>query len=94
MANREFKKEWLQELLWRDGDEGEVVLDEIVDNRRWSIVHCMVFFFEGMYYETSYSRGATEHQDEQPFEYEDDDIECTEVEPVEVVKIEYKPVKD
>ena len=41
----------------------------------------MVFKFDGKFYITSYGRAATECQDEQPYEYDEDDIECQEVFP-------------
>jgi len=94
MAFRTFEKEWLREAVFGYIDDVEVIEDNIVDNRRWSIDHEVVFKFEDKFYGTSYSVGATEYQDEQPFEYDGDEISCVEMEPVEVVKIEYKPVED
>ena len=49
----------------------------------WSVHHEMVFKYEGMFYRTHYSVGATETQDESPYEYDEDMIECTIVHPVE-----------
>lgn len=87
-----FKKEDLQNIVWEDhdGTKFELIRDEIIDNTRWSIVHGMVFKFDGKFYSTSYSVGATESQDEGPFEYDPDQIECAEVEPIEVTVIEYR----
>lgn len=93
----EFEKEVLQELAWRSSgetlnDEGKqytVKVNKIVGNTRWATEHELVFEADGRFYETSYRRGATEYQDEAPFEYEGDMIECREVIPVEVVAIEY-----
>lgn len=56
----------------------------IVDNSRWSIIHEIIFEYEGKTYRTTYSVGATEDQDEGPWEYEDE-IECDEVHKVEKV---------
>lgn len=70
-----FKKEFLQEMVWGD----DVVEDNIVDNSRWSIHHEIVFRHEGKFYGTGYSVGATESQDERPFEYDNDEIECPEM---------------
>lgn len=78
-----FKKKFLLEVLYGDhGDNIEVISDEIDGTRRWSIDHTMVFRIDDRYYETNYSCGATECQDEHPWEYDEDDIECIEVVPV------------
>ena len=45
----------------------------------------MVFEHEGKHYMVEYSEGATEMECEAPFEYDDDEIECEEVELKEVV---------
>ena len=71
-----FKKEFLKELTW-GGDD--VVYDNIIDHGRWSVTHKMVFKNEGKFYMTTYRVGATESQDESPYEFEDDLIECKEV---------------
>ena len=71
----------------------EKVQDELVGTSRWSHIYEMVFKFGGKYYKTSYSVGATECQDESPFEYDPDMIECSEVEPVEVTVVQYREVK-
>lgn len=53
-------------------------VDNITDHRRWSVVHQIVFEHEGKFYQTEYSVGATEKQDEGPWEY-DDEVECEEL---------------
>jgi hypothetical protein len=82
-------------------DPGVIIEDEIIDTTRWSVVHNLIFKDGDTVYETTYRVGATyspmkiittEMQDEWPWEYEDM-VECYEVEPVEVTKIEYKYVK-
>lgn len=61
--------------------------DSIIDTSRWSIHHKIIFEYEGKFYSTYYSEGATECQDEVPWEYEDE-IECVEVHQVEkLVKV-------
>lgn len=75
-----FTKEFLQEI--EDDDSVEIIENEITDTTRWSIINRMIFKFEGKFYETIYSHGATEYQDESPYEYEGDEIECREVFPV------------
>lgn len=80
-----FTKEFLQDLNWgsfRSNKEVEIIEDEIVETSRWSVHYRMVFKFEDKFYVTYYSRGATESQDESPYEYDDDEIECQEVFPV------------
>lgn len=72
-----FKKEFLQEMV------GEGVEDTIVEHTRWSVVHEAIFEHDGKYYSTNYSVGATEQQDEAPYEYDEDEIECPEVRRVE-----------
>jgi hypothetical protein len=82
-----FKKEFLREVI------EDAIEDKIVDNSRWSIIHEAIFQHEGKFYLTSYSVGATEQQDEQPYEYDKDKIECQEVVLVEKVVKVYEPVK-
>ena len=73
--------------------EGETIKDEIIDNNRWSIIHERIFKWEGKFYKTTYSVGATEIQDECPYEHDEALIECPEVEPVPEVIIVYKEIK-
>lgn len=61
----------------------DAILDEITDTSRWSIHHRIIFTYQGKFWETYYSEGATEMQDESPWEYEDE-VECYEVELKEV----------
>lgn len=81
MAVKEFSREYLM-------DELDVlcnsVSDEITGTSRWSVFHTIVFQDkDGKFYEANYSCGATEMQNEGPWEYEDI-IECVEVEQREV----------
>lgn len=71
----------------------EEVYDNIIDHSRWSIGYEKVFKHEGKFYITYYSRGATEYQDESPYEYDGDEIECAEVVPVEKVVTVYEVKK-
>lgn len=75
-----FKKEFLQNLLWDD----KFFDEELYDTSRWSKHYSAIFIFEGKNYMALYSRGATETQDESPFEFDDDEIECYEA--IQVVK--------
>lgn len=53
--------------------------DIIIGKSRWHIQHEMIFkWTDGKVYRTQYQVGATENQDEKPWEHEDE-IGCTEV---------------
>ncbi|MNL74347.1 hypothetical protein D3C87_1999720 [compost metagenome] len=96
MPTKTFSKEFLQELLWDDfdPDKWEVMTNKLIGKSRWSLRYHQVFKdkISNKYYETFYSQGATESQDEGPYEYDDDEIDCNEVAPVEVVVTQYKVV--
>jgi len=83
-----------QEILWGENDEYEIVSDDVEDNDRWSIHHCLVVKHlpTDKFYQTYYSVGATEQQDESPFELGDDKNEWDEVEQVEVLTKVWKAV--
>jgi len=57
------------------------ISDTIVGHRRWTVDHSIIFIKDKRYYRTLYSVGATECQDEKPWEYEDE-VECEEVQKV------------
>lgn len=90
MSKKTFSKDYLKNEL---DLPYSAIFDEIIDNGRWSIIHRCIFQDHGKFYETSYSVGATECQDESPWEYEDN-IESTEVELSEVKVKKWMPVKD
>lgn len=58
---------------------GETIEEHILAHHRWSVDYERIFKHEGKFYRTSYSVGATESQDQSPYEYDDDMIECEEV---------------
>jgi len=87
-----FKREDLQDLLWGEAEYLEIVEDTIVETTRWSVVSNLIFRYNGKFYQTLYSTGATEQQDERPFENDPNMIECQEVKPKEVRRIEYVSV--
>lgn len=75
-------------------DGFEVMVNELIDTSRWSI-YCRLVIrnpYDGKFWSTIYSEGATEDQDEIPFE-DDEVADFQEVEPVEVRTIEYREVK-
>ena len=92
-----FSKETLVDLVYDEYDETkfEILENEIQDRSRWSVHYNLIFkvLETGKIYETNYSVGATECQEESPFEYEGHEIEVTEVEPYEVTVIKYKAIK-
>ena len=69
----------------------DVVRDTIIDTRRWSTDHELIFRHEGKLYSTLYSHGSTECQEESPWEYKEE-VECYEVEPYQKLVTEYKEV--
>ena len=68
-----FSKDYLMDEL--DLPYDNTIVDRIVNTTRWSIIHEIVFEDNGKFYMTTYSEGATECQDERPWEY-DDEIKC------------------
>lgn len=94
-----------QELLelYRVGDTTEdwdnfdlkfkLIQSELIETKRWSHVYEVVYqdLTTGKFYSSIYSTGATECQDETPYEYEKE-VELVEVEPKEKVIIEYVAV--
>ena len=91
MAKKIFSKDYLKNEL--DLPYENTIVDKIIDTTRWSIIHEIVFEDNGKFYQTTYSEGATEIQDERPWEYEDE-VECTEIELREVKVKKWMPVED
>ena len=90
-----FDREKIEQLSWNDpGDTSgpvgyEVVVNDMVDTRRWSVRHKLVFKApNGKYYKTYYETGATEYQE---YDHWDDwEPECQEVQAVEKMVIVYE----
>lgn len=82
-----------REVVWDDHEDFTTIEKEITDTSRWSIQYEGVFKHEptGKFYSADWSVGATEQQDESPFEYETE-VEFTEVAPQEITIIKYLPV--
>lgn len=87
-----FSKDYLMDEL--DLPYENTIVNRIINTTRWSIIHEIVFEDNGKFYMTTYSEGATECQDESPWEYDDDEIKCTEVELKEVKVKKWIPVED
>jgi hypothetical protein len=70
--------------------EIEVIIDEICDRSRWSVDYNLVIRHKATdtYWRTWYSVGATESQDEGPWEYADT-VEFVQVYPRKVEEIRY-----
>lgn len=94
-------KELLQEIVgeYAQQERFEVVQNVISDHGRWSIYYdCIIKDKEtGKFYDASYSQGATESQNEYPFDIdetdEDGNIELDEVEPYEEIVTRYRKFK-
>lgn len=75
-------------------DEVDVEYDRVTSTSRWSTFHELVFkWVDGKYYRAEYSKGSTEMQCEDPWEYEID-VECVEVELVPVTRLAWVPVEN
>ena len=85
-------KEEAREAIWDELEGFEEVSDTLVDTTRWSEIHDIVIkrLSDGKFFMDSYSVGATEMQDESPYEYtEPNFVECK---PVEKTVITYEKV--
>ena len=83
----EFSAEVMLSIANDDTDEFIKVEDQIIDNERWTVTHEMIFqqISTGKFYRSYFRRGATEYQDEGPYEYDGDIITCKEVVKKEVM---------
>lgn len=77
-------------IVYEDHDDFKLVTSKIVDVTRWSIVHEDVYqrLSDKKFFKTTYRKGATEMQDERPYEYVDAVFE--EVFPVEKTIVVYE----
>ena len=68
-------------IAWDDSADFRMVEESVYDTSRWSIHKTGIceHIETNKFYELSWSVGATESQDEGPFEYESGDIELYEV---------------
>lgn len=97
-VTRTFPKKVLQLLLGEDIEEFEdkpldIISDKVYDNSRWSVHSRLVFSHGDRCYQVDYSRGATEYQDERPFEYASENVICIEVKKTPVTVMKYLPVE-
>lgn len=73
-------------------DEFTVLRNRLWYTSRWSVHYELIFEHGSGIYRTSYSVGATENQDEVPFEYGPKDIEVTPVRSVWRTVLDYEDV--
>jgi hypothetical protein len=64
-------KEEAREIIWDDHEDFIIIKEEVIGKRRWSVYYQTIVKrkSDGLFFATSYSVGATEQQDEMPFEY-------------------------
>lgn len=89
-----FKKEVLQDLASGLKVAGfEIISRNFLDQGRWKTAWSQIFEYENKFYKTVFYVGSTEMQDTSPYEYEEEEIECEEVFPVEKTIVVYEPAK-
>ena len=101
MPTKKFPKSVLREVLMMGEEDAEpyegctFVDTEETGESRWSTHHELIFRHDDKLWSADYTQGKSETQDEYPFEYAPDEVECTEVEKVVefVKKVMYKVVK-
>lgn len=85
-------KEDAQDAVYGDNEDWVEVKNSrtIDDNSRWSIYESAIFqhLTDNKFYRFFWSKGATEGQDERPYEY-DDEVEVYEVVQKEVTRLEW-----
>lgn len=95
MITKKFKKAYLMDELdlpYGGKSNPYFVESNLIDTSRWSIGYELIFKDkDGTIWATEYNVGATELQEEGPWEFEDE-IECTQVELKEIVVRRYVPV--
>ncbi len=78
---------------WVEGLNLAVESDEQIGTSRWESIHQLVLRDgEGRFWAATYTRGLTEHQDVQPFEYMEE-VEFREMEKIPVTTYEYRERK-
>jgi hypothetical protein len=85
-------KQEARDILDGDLNGAKVISNTLTDHSRWSLSYRLIFEMGGKLYETSYSRGATENQEERPFEY-DKEVKCAEVEAYDKTVTDWRPVR-
>lgn len=83
-------KEQARDIIWGSNKDFIEIQDDIVEHRRWSVVHEIIVQrkSDGKYFKDNYNTGATENQDERPYEYTEPNF--TEVFPVTKTYTDYE----
>ena len=73
-----------RDILYEENDNFKIISDELIDQDRWTVSSVLVVkeLTTGKFFKAYYSQGATEQQDQAPFEYAEI-IDWKEVFPVE-----------
>lgn len=92
---RKYGKQILKDLLNEELDEQAGLREvsvELAGKTRWHLVYNLIFHDanDNTYWHTTYSVGATEYQDAFPFDDAPDEVECSQVVPVEKTVVVYK----
>lgn len=84
MKNMKLTAEDARNVVWGESIGWEIVEDRIVDHKRWSVCHRAVCCNKktGKYYRFDYSVGATENQEQLPYEWDEEPVVVPEVLPV------------
>ena len=84
-----------RDIVWEDMEEWEQVEDKITGHSRWSIHHDAIHkrLSDGKHFAFYYQVGATEQQDERPYE-DQEEVVVSEVERRQVQKWEWREVED
>jgi hypothetical protein len=84
-------KEDARELICGDLEGWETIESDIVDTSRWSNCYRGIFKSpDGKHYSLEWSEGATEQQDESPFDYDEPELVEVKAVPTMVIKWEQK----
>lgn len=85
-----FPKEEAREIIYGDHPDFETIKEQIVGQRRWCVEKKWIGKRkDGKFFTVKYDEGATENQDEGPFEY-DKEVVFTEVFAVEKTIVVYE----
>lgn len=89
-----FTEKEAREIVYDDHADYKVLKSDIYGTSRWAIYYRVIVqqISTGKYFRTNYSRGATEHQDHMPYEY--DEPILIEVEPFEKTIIDYRDIRN
>lgn len=86
-----FTQEFLDELEYQDGVE--VIETKQVSSSRWNSFHEKIFKFNSHYYKYEFTNGLTDYQENERLAPEEE-IECEEVIPTEIMITVYKTISE